>query len=115
MPLLAQNLLWVISTFLRLLVVITVQMGPVVRHRTLMEHLVLSEAQVAHRPALTELREAVSVVMEEVVARRVRMELREAQGMDSEVMKMSLVMAVVVLLPARTGLLVEAKTALVAA
>jgi hypothetical protein len=72
-----------------------------------MEHLVLLEAQAAHHPALTELREAVSAVMGEAVARRVRMELREA-------IKMGSVMAVVVLLPARTGLLVEAKTALVA-
>jgi Holliday junction resolvasome RuvABC endonuclease subunit len=115
LPWLAQNLLWVISTFLRLVVVITVQMGPVVRHLTLMEHLVLSGAQAAHHPALTELREAVSVVMEEAAARRVRMELLEVLGTDSEVIKMGSVMAVVVLLPARTGLLVEAKTASVAA
>lgn len=90
------------------------QMGPVVRHLTLTEHPVLSEAQVARRPALTELREAVSAVMEEAVVRRVRTELREALGMNSEVIKMGSVMAVVVLLPARTELLVEAKTALVA-
>lgn len=89
-------------------------MGPVVRHLTLMEHPVPSEAEAAHRPALTELREAVPAVMEEAVARRVRMELREALRMDLEVIKMGSVVAAVVLLPAHMELLVEAKTASVA-
>lgn len=79
-----------------------------------MEHPVPSEVRAAHRPALTELREAVPAVMEEAVARRVRMELLEALRMDLEVIKMGSVVAAVVLLPAHTGLLVEAKTASVA-
>jgi hypothetical protein len=91
-----------------------VQTEPTLRHLTLTELLVLSEARAAHLPAITELLGAVSVVMEEEVARRVHMELRGALGMDSEVIKMDSDMEVVVLLPARMELLVEAKTVLVA-
>jgi hypothetical protein len=87
-------------------------MGPVAHLPTLTELLVLSEAQPERPLALTELQEAALVIMEEVVPRRVHMELQGALGMESEGVKMVSVMEVVLRLPARMGHLVEAKVAL---
>jgi hypothetical protein len=78
-----------------------------------MELLVLSEVQAELPLALTELREAASVIMEEVVPHRVHTELQEALGMDSGAVKMVSAMEAVVPLPARMGHLLEASMALV--
>lgn len=92
---------------------IPVDTGLAVHHLATTELLVLLVAQAAHPPAPTELQVEVSVVLE-VVAQRIRMELRVSLGTDSiQVGAMSLTGAALSL-PARTEHLVETKVALVA-
>lgn len=87
--------------------------GPAVHHLAITELLVLLVAQATHPPAPTELQVEVSVVLE-VVAQRIRMELRVNLGMDSMEVGAISVMVAVLSLPARTEHLVETKVALVA-
>lgn len=67
-----------------------------------------------HPLALTELRVAVLVVMEGVVAQRIRMELRVSPGTNSMVVRVISVMVAALPRPAITEHLAEAKAALVA-
>ena len=87
--------------------------GPVVHHLPITKLLVLLGAQAAHPLALTELVVVVSVVLE-VVAQRIRTELRVNLGTDWMVVRTISVMVAALLLPVRMGHLVEAKAALVA-
>lgn len=86
---------------------------PAVHHLAITELLVLLVAQAAHLPAPMELQVEVSVVLE-VVAQRIRMELRVSLGKDSIVVGTISVMVAALSLPARTEHLVETKVALVA-
>lgn len=87
--------------------------GSAVHHLALTELLVLLVAQAPHPPAHTELQVEVSVVME-VVAQRIRTELRVRLGTDSIEVRAISVMVAALSLPARTEHLVETKVALVA-
>jgi hypothetical protein len=78
---------------------------------------VLSEVQVAHLPALTELHKAASVVMEGAAARRIRMELLEEAKTALVAMEqatLDLEAAPAVHLPPLTVLQVDPKMVLVA-
>lgn len=85
-----------------------VDTGPAVHHLAITELLALLVARAAHPPALTELQVEVSVVLE-VVAQRIRMELRVSLGTDSIEVGAISVMVAAVSLPARTEHLVETK------
>jgi hypothetical protein len=85
----------------------------VVRNLAITKLLVLLEAQAAHPLALTELPVAVSVVLE-VVAQRIRTELRVNLGTGSMVVRAISVTVAALPLPAHTEHQVEAKAALVA-
>lgn len=87
--------------------------GPAVHHLAITELLVLLVARAAHLPVPTELQVEVSVVLE-VVAQRIRMELRVNLGTDSIVVGAISVMVAALSLPAPTEHLVETKVALVA-
>lgn len=85
--------------------------GPAVHHLEITELLVPLEAQATHPPAHTELQVEVSVVME-VVAQRIRTELRVILGTDSIEVRAISVRVAALSLPALTEHLVETKVAL---